>query len=241
MSKGFRISRLKTISAECILSFLRRHMFEGISDEQVLKILCRGNRNAELHWLLYNFPDFKNGGGLMSLDYQILRETRTRERGKREIDAHESSSVDFGIRLLQPTESLESMFDRTLTGDIDAMMDILIFYEHKISNIFYVTLHTRLALLNGRHLYVSLNFYDLDTIFLIGSELEGYEDLWGDHLVLSEDLIRCIDFYLTVVHAARVAALQTVLILRRHLVKDVAILIGKMIYDTRKDVNLWNI
>jgi hypothetical protein len=72
--------------------------------------------------------------------------------------------------------------------------------------------------------------------YTLGRTLEGFYDIWGKPL---DD--RCtINLYLTVSHRARQAALQTVSALRQMLGRDVAQLIGKLVYSTREtDVDSW--
>lgn len=75
---------------------------------------------------------------------------------------------------------------------------------------------------------------DLDILYALGRELEGYDQFWDHGNVPHERYLRCIDVYLTVMHRARQAALQTVTGLGRFVGRDVAKLIGKMVYDTRQ-------
>jgi hypothetical protein len=71
--------------------------------------------------------------------------------------------------------------------------------------------------------------------FVIGRELQGYEEFWDEGHHPGPRFIRCIDVYLSVTKKARLAALCTVWALYHHrrLGKDVAKFIGKIVYGTR--------
>ena len=71
--------------------------------------------------------------------------------------------------------------------------------------------------------------------FVIGRELEGYEEFWEEGTHPIEFHQRCIRFYLDEIHRARRAALQTTFGLRRILGRDVSGMIGKMVYETRNE------
>ena len=73
-----------------------------------------------------------------------------------------------------------------------------------------------------------------------GRELEGYDQLWDADKHPHDSFMTCIDIFLTVAHRARRAALQTVAGLRElGLPRDVAVLIGRMVYATRTDAWSW--
>ena len=81
---------------------------------------------------------------------------------------------------------------------------------------------------------------DTQLLFVVGRELEGYDQFWDENRCVPNDLQRCIDVYLTVSHFARVAALQTITALRQHrFPRDVAVLIARRVYATREDAYAW--
>ena len=72
----------------------------------------------------------------------------------------------------------------------------------------------------------------LQARFAVGRELEGYEQFWDDGRHLGAIFHGCIDLYLSALHSARRAALQTVVGLREiGLPRDVAVLIGRVVFD----------
>jgi hypothetical protein len=83
------------------------------------------------------------------------------------------------------------------------------------------------------------NTNDLKGMYVIGSEIEGYAALWYQNYEPQRCLLKCIEVYLTIMHHARRAALQATGEFRRHVGRDVAGLIGKMVYNTRTDVQVW--
>ena len=80
----------------------------------------------------------------------------------------------------------------------------------------------------------------LQVLCAAGRELEGFGEFWDEGRRPDESYLRCIDVYLSVTHRARRAALQTVAGLRElGLPRDVAVLIGRAVYDTRLDAWAW--
>ncbi len=77
-------------------------------------------------------------------------------------------------------------------------------------------------------------------VFAVGRELEGFEQVWDEERHLTTELQKCVEFFVTVAHRARRAALQAVAALRfLGLSKDVAVLIAKLVYKTRDDAQIW--
>jgi hypothetical protein len=77
--------------------------------------------------------------------------------------------------------------------------------------------------------------HDLRIMFDIGRELEGFEELWPKGK--DAEAIQCVEFYLDIVHKARLAALQVMAI--PGLFRDIKRIIARLVYATRADVNLW--
>ena len=83
-----------------------------------------------------------------------------------------------------------------------------------------------------------------DVLYAAGRELEGYSQIWDSGYLYEPNqpyVERSIDVYLTVTHRARRAALQTVAGLWQvvGLPHDVAVLIGRAVYETRADARAW--
>ena len=82
--------------------------------------------------------------------------------------------------------------------------------------------------------------FNLDQPFAIGRELEGYEQFWDAGTCLAERDLLCIEVYLTTIHNARRAALQTVAVLmEKEFPRDVAKLVAKMVFATRHETKVW--
>ena len=81
---------------------------------------------------------------------------------------------------------------------------------------------------------------DVAVLCAAGRELEGYDQFWDADRHPRDSYLQCIDVSLTVTHRARRAALQTVAGLKElGLPRDVAVLIGRMVYTTRTDAWSW--
>jgi len=81
---------------------------------------------------------------------------------------------------------------------------------------------------------------DIQLMFVVGRELEGYDQFWDEGRHLVKNLARCIHVYLTVSHRARCAALQTISALKQHMFpRDMAVLIAQYVYLTREDAIAW--
>lgn len=81
---------------------------------------------------------------------------------------------------------------------------------------------------------------DVRLVFQVGREVEGFEQVRRNPPEASYDIHRCIDLYLWIVHTARRAALQAVVVMRQLGVpRDVAIMIGRIVYSSRDDVAAW--
>lgn len=78
----------------------------------------------------------------------------------------------------------------------------------------------------------------LHCIYVVGRELEGYEQLWeqaNHHELKNSPYERCIGIYLVISNRARVAALQTlVAMLKCGIHRDIARLIAQRVYATRE-------
>jgi hypothetical protein len=82
----------------------------------------------------------------------------------------------------------------------------------------------------------------LQVLYITGRELHGYEKIWEEGRHPHRHFLQCINVYKIIVYRARSAALQTVAALLRSKAsnKDVARLIGKIVYQTREsDPVIW--
>lgn len=76
---------------------------------------------------------------------------------------------------------------------------------------------------------------EVELLYVAGRELEGFETFWHEKSKLVLERMACIDFYLTVTHRARRAALQTIVGLRElRVLRDVCVLIAMRVYQTRE-------
>jgi TPR repeat protein len=89
------------------------------------------------------------------------------------------------------------------------------------------------------HAAAELDTNNLAVMYVAGRELEGYDQFWDADRHPHGLYLRCIDVYLTIMHRARRAALQVVLGLRRYVGRDIARLIGQMVYSTRTEAQVW--
>ena len=118
-------------------------------------------------------------------------------------------------------------------------------YQGKLGRVDIAKFCARMYFLSGYahyNKYIIDAFYHFDRLkahiehlqimYVAGCEMEGYGELWTSQL--SDYNIRAI------VHKARVAALQTLVVLRqRGVVRDVAIVIAKIVYQSKNDAYLW--
>jgi hypothetical protein len=99
----------------------------------------------------------------------------------------------------------------------------------------------RYVLYSGDVSFIPLSTVSLPVLYAAGREIEGYDQFWDKGRHPHEAYQRAIDVYLTELHRARRAALQATFCLSVSLGKNVARLIGKMVYQTRgygDDVNI---
>jgi hypothetical protein len=238
--RGFRIPRIKTIPSEWLLELIQRHIdieYEGFTNEDVIRILTTMNPTEESMWLLQTFPNFDITPrglyyrGLKSTDYDIRRELFKSAfvGGYTPDDLYDlAAQNDDDFDLVHWIKAAEF-------GNIEAMNHLIDIYENNFEAVKWTA---RRALLDFQNISTNADLSDLQVMFVIGSEMEGYQDIWGTHMKLGEQASNCVDFYLDTVHRARVAALYAVWGLP--IVRDVAKIIGRLIYATRGDVYLWN-
>lgn len=119
-------------------------------------------------------------------------------------------------------------------GHIYAMNVLALSHKCKLSPVDILTFQARYMLLSGDEHKMDNSYH-----FIIGRELEGYEQLWGSYWKPKKEYLGSIELYLDITHRARRAALQTTVGLRMRLGRDVARLIGKMVYESRDDVEVW--
>ena len=81
----------------------------------------------------------------------------------------------------------------------------------------------------------------MQIIYVIGQELEGYEELWDKNAGCpGVEMQRCIDFYLDISCRARQTAVYTYLVFRRSLGRDIAGVVAKLVFGTRTyDAKAW--
>jgi hypothetical protein len=139
-------------------------------------------------------------------------------------------------------------------GHVKSMRRLVGQFADRFSAVEVATLDARHVFYCGNSWYVrpgvrnsvqqcKVNSLDANNIAVVcatGRELEGYDQFWDSGKHPHDSHVQCIDIYLAVTHRARRAALQTVAGLRElGLPRDVAVLIGKMVYATRTDAWSW--
>jgi len=145
-------------------------------------------------------------------------------------------------------------------GHPESMWYLTEFGPQRFSPVDIVTLQARSVVISRGTIYGResiVNQTDAPLMYIIGRELEGYDQLWdmehkGDfsewmdgapfrRQYLAQKFVPCIDLFLTVSHRARVAALQTIVVLIRHygFPRDLAVLIARRVYQTREEAVLW--
>lgn len=140
-----------------------------------------------------------------------------------------------------------SFYKAATKGHVKSMRGLLYDYIDRLTNVEKAMFGARCLLLNGKvpssfRQIVTGGLRLLDTgtadteclTFLrtFGRELNGYSDLWITGKHPDSHYLQCIDVYLTMRHRARRSALQTVVVLSRFLGRDVARMIGKMVYES---------
>ena len=148
----------------------------------------------------------------------------------------------------------ELLCEAASRGHADSTCRLAGDFSDRLSSVEVATFGARFVLYSGNHVFVgpgiedmvqrsragSLGANDVAVLYAAGRELEGYDQFWDPDKQPNETLMRCIGIHLTVTHLARRAALQTVAGLRElGLPRDVAVLIGRMVYATRTDSWSW--
>lgn len=81
---------------------------------------------------------------------------------------------------------------------------------------------------------------EMEVMYAVGRELQGHELFWDYDTVMNPEYRMTIVHYMSVSHAARRAALQTVVVMRMmRLPRDIATVIAKLVYASREDVSAW--
>lgn len=91
---------------------------------------------------------------------------------------------------------------------------------------------SKLCFMTGK---TATDIHNMKNPYLVGKEMEGYEELWEPGVHPHPNYLKAIQLYLKVKSEARRAALQAIFGLRPVLGRDVAIMIGKMVYALRGD------
>ena len=111
-------------------------------------------------------------------------------------------------------------------------------YSHVLSDVELATVQARYVLFTTYQRSFSC---PPSAVYAFGRELHGYEQLWDDNVRIIPEFQEHVNFYATVTERARRAALQTTFGLREILGRDVARMIGRMVYETRfTNANIWN-
>jgi hypothetical protein len=130
---------------------------------------------------------------------------------------------------LDDTKQFELLCKAADEWDAGATATLVDEYQHRLSPVYFAIIIARRAL--SFNAWPDYKFrQNSKESYVAGREVEGFP------VVLFKS---SIEFYLDVTHRARRAALQTTILLVRYVGRDVARLIGKMVYETRDDVEVW--
>jgi TPR repeat protein len=152
----------------------------------------------------------------------------------------------YSLAFRVKAEMFELLRKAAIRGHARSMLKITRDFLTRLSLVEAATFSARYVLLSGNNHVVpafiaeAVCAEDLEILYATGRELEGYEALWDkDRVPTAAEHLKCIDVYLTITHRARRAALQTTLGLRQYLGRDVARLIGQIVYQTRSEAQAW--
>jgi TPR repeat protein len=141
-------------------------------------------------------------------------------------------------------KQFELMREAAAQGHPGGMYHMAVHFSDRLSPVDAATFGARYVLYGGWKDYVVGSVIadaanDLAVLYAAGRELERYDQFWDDCEKPHDLYIRCVEIYLTATHRARRAALHTTLGLRQYIGRDVAKLIGQMVYQTRDDAQAW--
>jgi hypothetical protein len=151
----------------------------------------------------------------------------------------------YFLSFLVKKEKFELVRESAIRGYAPSMKILAKDFSTRLSPVEAATFSARHVLLSGNNHYVpaviamAVMEEDLDILYAAGRELEGYEALWDKCKLPYAAHLKCIDVYLTITHRARRASLQTTVGLRQYIGRDVARLIGQMVYQTRAEAWWW--
>jgi len=226
--RGFRVPRIKTIPSEWLINFIRfRLRYMTISQRTM--ILQAMNPTEESEYMLRD-PLFKEEipiawyfRGIMIGDWDLIRKSE---------DGGFVTDSSMSKRYFDDFEKL------ALRGHGASICMMLYEYGYIMDPKTIIRWKARYAFLHHIRCKFEEIDFSLNNMYIIGSEMEGYQEIWGSDKKCSESVQKCIDFYLDTVHKARVAALYAIWGLP--IIRDVAKIIGRLIYASRGDVYLWN-
>lgn len=133
------------------------------------------------------------------------------------------------LAILDKPRQFEFLYKAATLGNIEALYRVVRHYPEKLSLGEWALFSARHILFNGRLGNREIASLDDGTMFLVGRELEGFQRLWTRACHHYTD---CVQLYLDTIHRTRRAALQTIAGLRPILGRDVARMIGRMVFFT---------
>ena len=122
-----------------------------------------------------------------------------------------------------------------------AISAIVATYSELLSQNEYPMFVGRLILLNGDKLTMC-TFSNITQRFWFGREIGLYPQYWVEGHFPRRESMDCISIYETISNRARRSSLQVVAALKPFLGRDVATMIGKMVYKTREtECDIWSV
>lgn len=246
MKKGADFFFIK-YSTKFLLNVVRQSInrYNGIiwiSIQIILHLVNRSDCNDEIRWILETFKNDNRCLTVMKTAKQPFKSYYEFYCGYIDTIPYTDDLPEYVLTKLALKNADANMFTIALErGDVTAMYmrglqknlpELILRAAEQGSILAMMHLGKTDSLWNVRNWLFGYNFVpfnDKNTIITsdIGREVEGYE--WYMPLVCQDS----VQHYRTVSHSARRAALQSVILLTRQIGRDVARLIGKLIYSQR--------
>lgn len=144
------------------------------------------------------------------------------------------------LSTLVASMDFDLLYSAAIQGIPLAIWNLISVFRDRLSLTEVMVFCARYVLISGSDSYLGpvienvIESGNVGMMYVAGRELEGYSVIWNNEKTPKEVWLQCIEVYLDEMHRARRAALQTTFGLRRILGRDVAGMIGKMIYERSK-------
>jgi len=252
-----RIPRIESIPPNHLAHIAQSRLF--CCDESLeifTKVVTNGAKrgNEECIWMLDKFADISNHDHTLNdrVEYAnqvLLNDPSPRAKYYRfrilwmrndplHRDLMQESLVVGYISIMQTKVSdVFSISCFADAGDMDCML-LLQYANINVASGLRARYRGLYTLYTGDGGPIYRKMFSVHEEYVIGRDLDGFDDFWdGTRSIHKRDewLNECIELYLTHSHSARRAALQTVVALRPLLGRDVARMIGKLVYLVRDE------